>query len=141
MCTRVECAQARLDVTGETGVAVRFFARFLGLSVLAYAAQAACQDRHTPRYDYPTAARADYVIGCLAANGFQRQLLDRCACGIDVIADQMSYEDYEKADTILSMQQANTGPRAGLFTDTPMARDILTKLRRAQAEANLQCGA
>ena len=99
------------------------------------------QDAKPPRHDYPTTARADYVIGCLAANGFQRQLLDRCACGIDVIADQLSYEDYETAETILSMQQASVGPRGGLFRDTPVAKESLTKMRRAQAEANLRCGA
>ncbi len=98
-------------------------------------------ETHTPRYNYPTAARADYVIGCLAANGFQRQLLDKCACSVDVIADQLPYQDYENAETILSMQQASVGPRGGLFRDTPIAKQTLQKLRRAQAEANLRCGA
>jgi hypothetical protein len=102
---------------------------------------ARAQDTTHPKHDYPTAARADYVIGCLAANGFKRELLDKCACSIDVIANQMSYDDYEKADTILSMQQASVGPRGGLFRDTPIAKDTLTALRRAQAEANLRCGA
>jgi hypothetical protein len=101
---------------------------------------AAAEEAKLPRYSYPTAARADYVIGCMAANGFQRQLLEKCACGIDVIADRMSYEDYENAETILSMQQAGVGPRGGLFRDTPVARESLEKLRRAQAEANLRCG-
>ena len=93
-----------------------------------------------PRFDYPTSARADYVIGCLAANGFQRQLLEKCACEIDAIAGQLSYEDYDRAATILSMQQASVGPRGGLFRDTPVAKDTLQKLRRAQADANLSCG-
>jgi hypothetical protein len=102
--------------------------------------RAIAQDKKPPRFDYPTAARADYVIGCMAANGFQRQLLDKCACGIDVIADRLDYDDYETAETILSMQQASVGPRGGLFRDTPVARQSLEKLRRAQAEANLRCG-
>lgn len=101
---------------------------------------AKAQDALAPRYNYPTSARADYVIGCLAANGFQRQLLDKCSCSIDAIANRMSYEDYETADTILSMQQASVGPRGGLFRDTPVAKATLEKLRRAQAEANLRCG-
>ena len=108
--------------------------------LLAAALPAGAQDKPAPRYDYPTSARADYVIGCLAANGFKREFLPQCACGIDVIADRMSYDDYEKADTILSMQQASVGPRGGLFRDTPVARDMLAALRRAQAEANLRCG-
>ena len=124
--------------------------RRIAVSIAAVTASAAlvalagasgyAQDAHKPRYDYPTAARADYVIGCLAANGFQRQLLDKCACGIDVIADRLSFDDYQTAETVLSMQQASVGPRGGLFRDTPVARASLEKLRRAEAEANLRCG-
>jgi hypothetical protein len=109
-------------------------------SLAALAGPAIAQDTKPPHFDYPTTARADYVIGCMAANGFQHQLLDKCACGIDVIADRLSYEDYETAETILSMQQASVGPRGGLFRDTPVAHASLEKLRRAQAEANLRCG-
>jgi len=98
------------------------------------------QESRAPRYDYPTSTRADYVIGCMAANGFQHRLLDKCACGIDVIADRVSFDDYQTAETVLSMQQASVGPRSGLFRDTPVARTSLEKLRRAQAEANLRCG-
>jgi hypothetical protein len=109
---------------------------FLGC-VLGIAVHA--QDLH-PRNDYPTAARADYVIGCLAANGMRRELLSKCACGIDIIADQLSYQDYETATTVLSMQQGGLGDRGAIFRDTPIAKAVLEKLRRAQAEANLRCG-
>ncbi len=112
----------------------------LALLLLAAPGLARAQDAKTPRFSYPTAARADYVIGCMAANGFQHQLLDKCACGIDVIADRVSFDDYQTAETVLSMQQAAVGPRSGLFRDTPVARQSLERLRRAQAEANLRCG-
>lgn len=93
-----------------------------------------------PKYDYPTAARADYVIGCLASNGFNRLYLDKCACEIDTIANYMPYDDYEKASTVLSLQQGGAlGQRGGLVRDTPIAKDNLAKLRTAQAEANLRC--
>lgn len=95
-------------------------------------------DQH-PRYDYPTSVRADYVIGCLAANGFKRELLEKCACEIDAIANRLPYEEYERAGTVLSMQQGAPGPAGELFRDTPVARDSLEKLRRAQAEATLRC--
>ncbi len=101
-------------------------------------APASAQQEHHPAHDYPTAARADYVIGCLAANGFKREMLQKCACGIDTIADLMSYDDYEKAATILSMQQEG-GPRAGLFRNTPIAREETEKLRAAEAAVNLRC--
>ena len=112
----------------------------LALAVVTFPLSGArAEEAHHPANDYPTAARADYVIGCLAANGFRREMLDHCACGIDTIADLMSYDDYEKADTILRMQQGGLGERGALFRDTPIAHEELEKLRRAQAEVNLRC--
>ncbi len=132
-----------LEITGReprrhVRAAIRHGGYLAVLVALCPAARA--QDARPPRYDYPTAARADYVIGCLAANGFQHKLLAQCACSIDAIADQMSYEDYDRAATILSMQQASVGPRGGLFRDTPVAKQSLQQMERAQAEANLRCG-
>ncbi len=111
---------------------------FVALLVLP-AASAVGQQPPAGMNDYPTAARADYVIGCLAANGFKREYLDRCACGIDTIAAQMPDDDYEKADTILRMQQGGLGERGAMFRDTPIAKEETEKLRRAQAEVNLHC--
>lgn len=109
------------------------------MACLVSASYAHAQERH-PKYDYPTAARADYVIGCLAANSFKRELLEKCACGIDTIADMMSYDEYEKAETVLSMQQGGgLGPRGDVFRDTPIMKEAVEKLRRAQAEVNLSC--
>ncbi len=109
----------------------------LALGGLTLAARA--EEDHTPAHDYPTDARADYVIGCLAANGFNHDLLEKCSCGIDTIADMMSYDDYEKAETILSMQQGVHGPQGAIFRDTPIAHEELDLLHRAEAEVNLRC--
>jgi hypothetical protein len=109
------------------------------LAVAGHPLPATAQQDHHPAYDYPTATRADYVIGCLAANGFKREMLDRCACGIDTIADLMPYDEYEKAETIMSMQQGGLGERGALFRDTPIAKEEMQKLRAAEAEVNLRC--
>jgi hypothetical protein len=108
----------------------------LGGGLLAGSARA---EDHHPRNDYPTDARADYVIGCLAANGFKRELLGKCSCGIDTIADQLPYDDYEKAQTVLNMQQGALGARGAMFRDTTVAKDEVEKLRQAEAEVNLRC--
>lgn len=104
---------------------------------LAFPARA--QDTRRPVNDYPTTTRADYVIGCLGANGFKREMLQRCACGIDTIADLMTYEEYQTAETVLAMRQNFAGPRASMFRDTPVATESTDKMRRAQAEVNLRC--
>jgi len=91
-------------------------------------------------HDYPTATRADYVIGCMAANGNTREALLKCSCAIDTIAGLMPYTDYERAETALSLQQGGgVGGRVGLFRDPPQIKAVIEELRRAQAEANLQC--
>ena len=108
------------------------------LATMFGALAAHAQVRH-PAHDYPTTARADYVIGCMASNNFKREFLDRCACGIDTIADMMTYDDYEQADTILRMQQGGLGDRGAMFRDTPIAKERTEQLRRAQAEVSLQC--
>lgn len=89
--------------------------------------------------DYPTAARVDYVLGCMAANGNSREIMLKCACSIDTIAGLMPYDRYEEAETALSMQAGNLGERSALFRDPPNVRALLEQLRQAQAEANLQC--
>jgi hypothetical protein len=91
-------------------------------------------------HDYPTATRADYVIGCMAANGNTREALLKCSCAIDTIAGLMPYADYERAETALSLQLGGgVGGRIGLFRDPPQIKAVIEELRRAQAEANLQC--
>ena len=90
--------------------------------------------------DYPTSARADYVIGCIAANGNNREALLKCSCAIDTIAGIMPYSQYEQAETALSLQAGGgVGGRVGLFRDPPQIKAIIEELRRAQAEANLRC--
>jgi hypothetical protein len=88
--------------------------------------------------DYPTVARADYVFGCMKANGDTRQALERCSCSIDVIASILPYERYVTAETVLSMAQVQ-GTLGSQFRSTEYAKVAVDELRRAQAEADVRC--
>jgi hypothetical protein len=88
--------------------------------------------------DYPTSARADYVFGCMKANGETQELLQKCSCSIDVIASIIPYDRYVTAETILSMSQV-TGPVGSEFKSTEPARLALQDFRRAQAEDEIRC--
>ena len=103
----------------------------LALGLAAFPVQAAVQD-------YPTTAIADYVYGCLKANGESRDMLERCSCSIDVVASLLPYERYEQASTFLSLGQV-TGERGVLFRETKEAQAAVGDLRRAQAEAEIRC--
>src|SRR5258707_14863589 len=82
--------------------------------------------------DYPTAERADYVLGCMAANGNTRESLLKCSCSIDVIASRLPFVQYEKAETALSLQAGGgVGGRVGLFQDPPQIKQAIEQLRQA----------
>jgi len=88
--------------------------------------------------DYPTSARADYVFGCMKANGETQEILQKCSCSIDVIASIIPYDRYVTTETILSMSQV-TGPVGSEFRSTEPARLAVQEFRRAQAEAEIRC--
>src|SRR5450631_1588252 len=88
--------------------------------------------------DYPTSARADYVFGCMKANGETQEILQKCSCSIDVVASIIPYDRYVAAETIISMSQV-TGPVGSEFRSTEPAKVALQEFRRAQAEAEIRC--
>jgi len=106
----------------------------VAILIVVAAARAKAEDLN----DYPTSARADYVFGCMKANGETQELLQKCSCSIDVIASIIPYDSYVTAETILSMSQV-TGPVGSEFRSTEPARLALQEFRRAQAEAEIRC--
>ena len=70
--------------------------------------------------DYPTSARAEYVFGCMKANGETRQAIEQCSCSIDVIASLLPYDRYVTAETVLSMSQVR-GNLGGQFRTSEQA--------------------
>lgn len=106
------------------------------LTALVGAREAGAID--APANDYPTVARADYIFGCMAANGQTRLALERCSCSIDVIASVLPYADYEEAETIMSVRQRG-GENAAMFISMPLMREKVARLKRAQIEGELRC--
>jgi hypothetical protein len=113
---------------------------FLVGSVIAAFAIAAAPARTSAEdlNDYPTTARAEYVFGCMKANGETPRALEQCSCSIDTIASLLPYERYVSAETVLRMSQV-PGILGTQFRSTEKARTALDDLRRAQAEAEVRC--
>ncbi len=116
----------------------RTLAERLALPALLVAALAGPLQAAEPENDYPTEARADYIFGCMAANGQSRESLSRCSCSLDALASILSYDRYVQASTVLSMRQG-IGQRANEFKSTKVFDDKVAELRRAQAEAEIRC--
>ena len=87
---------------------------------------------------YPTHVIADYVLGCMAANGNSFESLHQCSCSIDLIMSKVSLEDYEKASTILQVQ-LDKGQRGIFYRDSHWAKNKLETFERVQAESTLKC--
>lgn len=90
-----------------------------------------------PANDYPTVSRADYVYGCMQANGPTREILEKCSCSIDQIAALLPFAEYEEAETIMSVQLRG-GESVATMSYAPIQAKI-KKLKLAQIEAELRC--
>lgn len=90
-----------------------------------------------PANDYPTIARADYVFACMQVNGQTREALEKCSCSIDQIAAVLSYDKYEEAETIKSLQLRG-GESVSAMSYAPLQEKV-KNLKRAQVEAELRC--
>lgn len=91
-----------------------------------------------PANDYPTSARADYVFACMQTNGQTRAALDKCSCSIDAIAALLPYDEYEAAETILSVRLKG-GENVAMFNNYAPLLEKVKNLKRAQVEAELRC--
>ena len=87
---------------------------------------------------YPTAVIADYVLGCMAANGNTYESLHQCSCSIDYISERIPYEDYEMIETVMQVQ-LDRGQRGIFYRDSEWAKSRVEALQKVQAESTLRC--
>ena len=88
--------------------------------------------------DFPTEARAEYIFACMHSNEISPTFLQKCSCGVDKIANRLSYDEYLKAETIIRIQLENN-PRAEAYRSVGIAKSHLDKLFRAMAAAEIEC--
>lgn len=115
----------------------RDWKRFFLLPTLAVAASGISASGASAG-DYPTEARVDYVLGCMAANGQDYLTMQKCACSIDAIASAVPFETYERVETIVRMREGR-GELAVLFRTSRMLEDDIQSFKQAQVEADLKC--
>ena len=98
---------------------------------------AAARAVEAPVNDYPTVTRADYVFACMQVNGQTRDMLEKCSCSIDQISAVMPFDDYEAAETVMSVQLKGGESVAALHY--AHVQDKVKTLKRAQVEGELRC--
>lgn len=110
------------------------------LSVLSLSAQAVAEEctAADTATRYPTTVIADYVLGCMSANGNTHEALQQCSCSIDYISERIPYEDYEKIETVMRVQ-LDRGQRGVFYRDSKWATSRVEALQKVQAESTLRC--
>jgi len=89
--------------------------------------------------DYPTRDRVDYVLECVAKHGGLSYVNQyACGCKIDKIAEKLNFADYESARTYTQMQKT-PGEAGAAFRDPKQSKDLRTRLKEADAEAEKAC--
>jgi hypothetical protein len=105
--------------------------------LLCTAAAAALGD--SPRHDYPTQARVEYVNACIASHGEKLSSLYQCSCVIDRIAEKLSYDEFVEAATF-SRYSGLPGEGGAIFRDSQEAKQKAKLYRELEAEALRACG-
>ena len=89
--------------------------------------------------DYPTLERVDHVLTCMRSNGGQTvDNLYSCACEIDVIAQQLGFDDFNEARTF-EIYKRMPGEKGGLFRENERAKVVVGKLDAAREDAKKRC--
>jgi hypothetical protein len=109
-----------------------------GASAAAFILGGVAAPQHAHANAYPTDVVADYVIGCMAANGETQDMLRRCSCSIDAVASIVPYDTYERAETVIRMSGV-AGANTEVFRTTNMLKKVVDQLRLAQIEADFRC--
>ena len=86
----------------------------------------------------PTNEKVEYVFACVQGNENSQAYLVKCSCSIDYIDEQMTYDEYVEAETIMSLRQIY-GEKSLLFKNTPNAMEITSNMQNILAEAEMEC--
>ena len=86
----------------------------------------------------PTNEKVEYVFACMQGNEDSQAYLVKCSCSIDYIDEQMTYDEYVGAETIMSLRQIY-GEKSLLFKNTPNAMEITSNMQNILAEAEMEC--
>ena len=106
----------------------------LALALSAAGAPAQAADMH----DYPTVDRVEFVLECMQRNAGKQEFLYKCACVMDEISRQYTYDDFVEASTAARFQSLG-GERGGVFRDPPKTRDIAKRYMQVQNDAMKRC--
>jgi len=89
--------------------------------------------------DFPTAARAEFVVGCMReSKAAAQEMLYKCSCTLDAIAQQVKYDDWVELSTVANAMPI-AGERGGALRDLKDGRKRVAQFREMQDKAKKSC--
>lgn len=90
-------------------------------------------------FDYPTAARVEYVQTCMREHpGTYYEMLNKCSCVLDRLAGQLSYDDFVTMSTATNANSI-AGERGNAIRDSEPLQKQIREFRKLQSTARESC--
>lgn len=94
---------------------------------------------HAQAHDYPTAERVAFVLECMREHpGPEFEMLQKCSCSLDRIAEVLSYEAFVEGSTLVKAVTI-AGERGGVLRDNDGAQAGARGFRGLYNDARRQC--
>lgn len=88
---------------------------------------------------FPTIETVRYVVGCMADMGAQTdENLYTCSCRLDVISEELSYEDYDDGVTY-ERNLDMPGEKGAFFRDNKRGEEKFELVKAARKDADSRC--
>ena len=89
--------------------------------------------------DFPTSERVLYVHECMKANpGPHYEMVSKCSCALDRLAEQVRFDDYVNMVTIVNAISIG-GERGGELRDNETIKPQIKRYRDLQAQVQQAC--
>lgn len=112
---------------------LRLLRRALPAALLGAAATGAAA------FDYPTAARVEYVQACMREHpGTYYEMLNKCSCALDRLAATVPYDDFVAMSTATNANSIG-GERGNTIRDTEPLQKQIREFRKLQSAAREGC--
>jgi len=90
-------------------------------------------------HDYPTVDRVTYVQACMRDHpGSYYEMVNKCSCVIDRIAQDVPYDDYVTMSTATNANSIG-GERGSYIRDVDALQQQIRKFRALQTQAMKSC--
>jgi hypothetical protein len=90
-------------------------------------------------FDYPTAARVEYVQACMKEHpGTYYEMLNKCSCALDHLAEKVPYDDFVTMSTATNANSI-AGERGNAIRDSEPLQKQIREFRKLQSTAREGC--